>query len=100
VPPATWAAITVAAVWKYPPGNDFCQGKCALWTKIILLVREGILGTRHLSGKKNHRGHLIQVSNSLRKKKVSGGMSTIALKLFAGEREEKAREREVPGYTV
>ena len=50
--------------------------------------------------KKNHRGHLIQVSNSLRKKKVSGGMSTIALKLFAGEREEKAREREVPGYTV
>jgi len=27
-------------------------------------------------------------------------MSTIALKLFAGEREEKAREREVPGYTV
>lgn len=51
--------------------------------------------------KKNHRAHLIQVSNFLRKKKVSGGMSIIALKLLnGGEREEKAREREVSDYIV
>ena len=53
-----------------------------------------------LQEKKNHRGHLIQVSNSLRKKNVSGGMSTIPIKLFGEEREEKAREQEVPGYIV
>ena len=52
--------------------------------------------------KKNHRAHLIQVSNFLRKKKnVSGGMSIIALKLLnGGERGEKARERDVLDYIV
>lgn len=51
--------------------------------------------------KKNHRAHLIQVSNFLRKKNVSGGMSIIALKLLnGGERGEKARERDVLDYIV
>ena len=100
MPPATWAAITGAAVWKHPPGNDFCRGTCAPWAKIILLVSWGYSELGIFQEKKNHRGHLIQVSNSLRKKNVSGGMSTIALKLFGGEREEKAREQEVPGYIV
>ena len=60
----------------------------------------GILGTWHLSGKKKSQGTFNSSQQLSEKKNVSGGMSTIALQLFGGEREEKAREREVPGYIV